>query len=253
MKENQADGGKNASGTYQHIINLFQPHDVYIEGFLRSGSIIRRKKTAKFNFGFDIDPEIIKSFISLYSRSYNINNLDTGQGKNKIKKQRDLNVINLDMIKLLENSYPIINMLKAFNIKILLYLDPPYLLSTRKSQVKLYKFEMTDLQHEKLCMVLNKLNCDVVLSSYNNEIYNKHLSEWNTYSFKAITRKGMVWKTIYYNYPSPTELHEYTYLGNDFRERERIKGIIKRNVNKFDNMAEIERNYLLSELFNAFK
>ena len=50
------------------------------------------------------------------------------------------------------------------------------------------------------------------------------------------------------NYPSPVELHDYRYLGNNFRQRERIKEKSKRWVERFKSMPVLERQALLAAL-----
>ena len=55
-------GGKNGAGTYQRLINLMPPHEVYIETHLGSGALLRRKRPAKKNVGIDLDPLVIESF-----------------------------------------------------------------------------------------------------------------------------------------------------------------------------------------------
>jgi hypothetical protein len=47
------------------------------------------------------------------------------------------------------------------------------------------------------------------------------------------------------NYEAPVELHEYRYLGNNFRERERIKRKTKRWTAKLQSMPILERQALL--------
>ena len=39
-------GGKNGAGIFQRIINQMPPHNCYIEAFLGSGAILRRKRFA---------------------------------------------------------------------------------------------------------------------------------------------------------------------------------------------------------------
>lgn len=50
------------------------------------------------------------------------------------------------------------------------------------------------------------------------------------------------------NYPEPLELHDYRYLGRDFRERERIKRKKQRWKQKLSTMPALERYAILSEL-----
>jgi site-specific DNA-adenine methylase len=48
-------GSKSVSGAYQAIIASMPPHDVYIEAFLGSGAIMRRKPVAISSIGIDLD------------------------------------------------------------------------------------------------------------------------------------------------------------------------------------------------------
>jgi hypothetical protein len=50
------------------------------------------------------------------------------------------------------------------------------------------------------------------------------------------------------NYPTPVALHDYRYLGDNFRERERIKRKANRWVAKLQNMPVLERQALLSAI-----
>lgn len=60
------------------------------------------------------------------------------------------------------------------------YLDPPYVKDTRYkgSKTKVYKHELEDSDHEELLSVANKMKGFVVISGYDNEIYNDMLSGW---------------------------------------------------------------------------
>lgn len=60
------------------------------------------------------------------------------------------------------------------------YLDPPYVKDTRYkgNKTKVYKHEIEDSDHEELLSVANKMNGFVVISGYDNEIYNDMLSGW---------------------------------------------------------------------------
>lgn len=220
------DGGKNGSGTYQQIINVMPPHKIYIEGFLGSGAIMRRKRAAATNIGYDMDPKVIGSFKD--ASRYIIKRMDT--------------------IEFLKTSVDLINLLHDAGIKILIYLDPPYPKFTRLDQNDLYKYEMTDEQHEMMLLAITQLKCDVLVSSYKNTMYDRVLKNWNHHEFQSQTRIGPRIECLYYNYEKPTELHDYRYLGEDFRERDAIKGRINRRVSKIISMPAAEQNSLLQQL-----
>jgi DNA adenine methylase len=62
--------------------------------------------------------------------------------------------------------------------KCLIYLDPPYLPKTRKSP-KIYDKEMSFAQHEELVKMIEASDAKIILSGYDNDLYNTVLSHWN--------------------------------------------------------------------------
>lgn len=59
----------------------------------------------------------------------------------------------------------------------LLYIDPPYLPSTRKSG-RLYQHEMQEQQHRELLGLLLSSKAKIVLSGYPSALYEETLKEW---------------------------------------------------------------------------
>ena len=57
-----------------------------------------------------------------------------------------------------------------------LYLDPPYVFSTRNAY--LYKYEMKDEQHIELINAAKEHKGLVAISGYNSELYDEHLGDW---------------------------------------------------------------------------
>lgn len=53
-------GSKGANGVWQTIINHIPPHKYYYELFLGTGEIMRRKKGCEYNYGCEINTEVIK-------------------------------------------------------------------------------------------------------------------------------------------------------------------------------------------------
>ena len=83
-----------------------------------------------------------------------------------------------------------IELIKRYNDKhTLIYCDPPYLLGLRKRN--LYKHEITDEYHEKLLEALNSTQSMVVLSGYDNELYNKELRDWHTDEKRTTAQMGL--------------------------------------------------------------
>ena len=71
----------------------------------------------------------------------------------------------------------------------LLYVDPPYILSTRLSEGH-YEYEMTDDQHVQMLEVLNRHTGPVVLSGYPHSIYDDALQHWHKATLSAVAEHG---------------------------------------------------------------
>lgn len=73
---------------------------------------------------------------------------------------------------------PATELIKRYDTSdVFIYADPPYLHGTRKNY--LYRHEMSDTEHEELLKILNKHPGKVLLSGYDNEMYNDMLPGWN--------------------------------------------------------------------------
>ena len=196
------------------------PHDVYIESHLGGGAIMRYKKKAMRNIGIEIDSEAIRVLSS--------------------KHQIDFELIHKDAITFLKE-YP-------FTGKELIYCDPPYLRETRKKHYSIYKYEYSVAQHIELLNVIKSIPCMVMISGYESSLYMEFLNNWHACSFQATTHHGMATEWIWMNYSPPVQLHDYRYLGDNFREREKIKNKVKRWVARYKVMSLLERQALLSSL-----
>lgn len=88
---------------------------------------------------------------------------------------------------------------KYNNDNVFMYIDPPYVLSTRYRDY--YKHELSDEDHIKLLEVINKSKAKIMLSGYDNEIYSRYLNEWTKLSFKVAGEKGIIKvETLWMNY-----------------------------------------------------
>lgn len=70
----------------------------------------------------------------------------------------------------------------------LLFVDPPYVLSTRSG--RMYKHEMKDADHVALLAALNAHAGPVVLSGYAHPLYDELLDGWRRLTIEAIAEKG---------------------------------------------------------------
>jgi len=214
-------GGKNGSGVYQQIINRIPPHKVYVEPFLGSGAILRMKRPAAINIAIDIDPEITEKGPGIHTP-----NLTMRTGDALIFLSRTL-----------------------FSGDTFIYCDPPYLMDSRSCRKKIYAFEFSDIDHGNLLNIIKSLPCMVMISGYPNAIYDAALSGWWTATYQTTTRRGkLVTEKLWMNYAPPIRLHDYRYLGNNFRERERIKRKKDRWTSRLLSMPDLERSALAAAI-----
>ena len=88
---------------------------------------------------------------------------------------------------------------------VLMYLDPPYLMRTRKSG-RLYKHEFGDGEQRDMLAAVAKSRAKIVLSGYANAIYSEALAGWRTDSTTTHTTSAeTVTETIWMNYEPPME------------------------------------------------
>jgi hypothetical protein len=130
----------------------------------------------------------------------------------------------------------------------LIYCDPPYVRGSRRARGRLYAYEMDDHQHEDLLTILRGLPCAVMLSGYDTPLYRDRLRDWRTVTFQTMTRGGSATEVLWMNYPEPTSLHDYQYVGGNFRARERQKRMQTRWVQKVLDKPLVEQKRLLSGL-----
>jgi len=63
----------------------------------------------------------------------------------------------------------------AFTGNELVYADPPYVRSTRRTRARAYRYEMDDHQHVELLALLKSLSCAVMVSGYRSALYDQRL------------------------------------------------------------------------------
>lgn len=214
-------GGKNGAGVYQRIINQMPPHDTYVEGFLGSGAVLRHKRPAWLSVGVD--------------RSEDALDLCDSLNHSRVEWLR------------VQNSFQGFCTGFDFSPGVLLYLDPPYLPETRKGG-DVYGHEMSQADHVIMLRRIVDLDCMVMLSGYPSVLYDDMLTGWRRIDYRATTRRGMVDECLWANFPEPTALHDYSYLGDDFRARERIKRKKARWTAKFQAMGHQERLAIMDAL-----
>ncbi len=83
------------------------------------------------------------------------------------------------------------------------YLDLPYVQSTRRSNQK-YMIEMSDEDHERMINLILKSKAKIMLSGYDNEIYNKLVeNEWNRLELESPNSCSDATEFVWINYDIP--------------------------------------------------
>lgn len=213
-------GGKAGAGVYQAIINQMPPHETYIEPFVGGGGVLRHKRPADQTIVIDRSELVIAQW----------------------RQVEWIAAICQDGIEYLER--------RPWTGRELVYCDPPYLPETRSDSRQLYLYEMDGGDHERLLTVLLGLPCPVAISGYASDLYADRLSGWRVATFTGTTRGGPRTEYLWMNYPEPAALHDYRYLGADYRERERIKRKALRWRQGLDRLPELERRAILSQLLS---
>lgn len=90
-----------------------------------------------------------------------------------------------------------VDLIRRFNhSNVLIYADPPYLLSTRHG--KQYKHELTEADHMNLLNVLKAHKGPALISGYDSPLYNEALADWHrqeitVHEMTGGERKEVLW------------------------------------------------------------
>jgi len=208
-------GGKGK--TYHHVINVMPPHRVYIETHLGGGAVMRHKRPAARNIGIDPDLKVVSAW--------------SAEGLSRVELVRGRAE---DFFAQYE-----------FRGDELVYSDPPYHPQTRR-QPRVYNWDYSVEDHERLLALLVSLPCMVILSGYANSLYSTSLVGWRTRTFQAKTHTDVREETLWFNFEPPQILHDSRYLGTDFRTRQTTKRRLQRLRDKVARMDPVERAVFLA-------
>ena len=228
---NSYPGSKNATGLYQFIINNTPSFMKFYELFSGSG-IIGRKLYEGSEQGFftlsDVFPEVIDELNKLVPAN------------NRIECTCHCYKYLLSII--VENHN---------NRSTMVYLDPPYTKSSRRSNRDIYNVEFSDQAHIEFLNLIScsKVDFNCMISHYPDPLYDKMLSSWHRKEVQVMTRRGIATEVIYMNYDiSKLPLHSYDYVGHDFTERQAIKRKQSSTVKKINKLSLHEKLAMLHQI-----
>lgn len=217
-------GGKNGSGTYQQIINEIPPHQIYSEWFAGSSGIYRNIIPGDIAILFEKDLSQYSNLVSEFSAAATVINIDT-----------------VRHVQLITSFFEILQLLGH---SVFCYLDPPYPITSRSSQKLMYNCELSELDHIALLQGISSCSFPIAISTYPNNIYSNYLSNWRLKKFYSQTRSGRKMEYLYLNYGPTSQLHDYRYIGNDFRSRELLSKQKRNFISKFENLDPLLRESL---------
>lgn len=247
------NGGKG--NVFRHIINEMPPHKTYVEAFVGGGSVALNKRPAQRNILIDKDSEVIETWLDHLATSDDASATSEPAMLHHIATSGDASghlvtfddgtrweLYCADSLQLLPHL--------ALGHNALVYADPPYLFSTRTEKRPLYRHELgKPEEHRLLIAVLKSLTCRVMLSGYSSKLYKLLLEDWRTFTYTAYDRANKPRQEyVWCNFPEPARLHDYAFLGDNFRQRERIKRKAARWVGRFSNLPALERRAILEQL-----
>lgn len=191
-------------------------HRTYVEAFLGKGVVLRAKLPARVNIGIELDPIVISRYWCRRSQSVQILQADA------------------------------LTMLPALKLDstALVYCDPPYPASVRAQSNRIYygRELLSESEHDILLSVLTGLQCMVMVSGYQNDLYSRKLASWRHSQKWTVNRAGQrVQECIWMNFPEPVFFHDTRYVGYDFTDRQRIKRKVARWKRKFLTMPAEDR------------
>lgn len=213
-------GSKAGAGVFQTIINQIPPHEVFIEAFAGSGQVTLRLKPARATIVIDIDAAVIEDWRSVPG----------------------VTAICADAVPWLAA-----NQLAPGTV---VYCDPPYLRQVRSNRVR-YAHEFdTEKDHAGLLEVLRGLKVPVLLSGYRSALYDQRLADWRRIDYRIMTHGGPRVESLWCNFPEPFALHDYRYLGQNFRQREQIKHMKARWRRRLLLMPRLRRLAILETIMD---
>lgn len=233
------NGGKGH--LWRFLVSQMPPHETYIEPFLGYGSVMRHKAPAALNIGIDLH----NAAVNMVATAMGYEGTAATDAWNAWRHYDPTGhawvFLCVDAVAWLEDN--------GWKGNELVYVDPPYLMSTRRGGLRrYYEHEMADMDHALLLDLLTELPCQVAVSGYWSEMYADMLSGWRLERVMVQTRQGMAEECVWFNYPTPTVLHDARWIGSGFRERERIKRKKERWCRRLREMDGLERQALLDAI-----
>ncbi len=278
-------GGKSGAGIFQRLINLIPRHRILIVPFAGHCGVVRNIRPAEHTIVIDQNPKVCEWWYkwsrSKRGRALEIHNCDgiewmrfslgcteysdagssdgrsSDGGSRCIRFPRPVMTSICDRVSQ-NQSAPggdAESSGTAATLKIVaeafFFCDPPYVLSERASG-RIYECELSDDDHERFLGTVTRMaapGARVMVCGYACDLYSP-IGDWESIDHRVPTRGGLQDERIWMNYEKPVQLHDYQYIGDGRRSRERIRRRQKNWREQLLQMPEQERLAML-EVLNA--
>lgn len=219
-------GSKNGAGVKERIISAMGPHDTYVELFLGSGAVLNAKPKAVRQIGVE-------------------NNKNTIQAHKYVDGAEIIHGCAFEFIYKFD---------WAGAGRIALYLDPPYVEETRRGGGEYGQYELTDYEHGILCSIIcglvEKFDIQVLLSGYDNWIYQNCLPGFKRVDYQTSTHAGVVTESLWLS-SIAEKPHYHTFYGRDRRHRWDLQAKARRWASNYLKMTKGERMTVLAAMLRA--
>lgn len=282
-------GGKSGAGIFQRLINLVPRHRILIVPFAGHCGVVRNIKPAEHTIVIDQNPNVCQWWAdwsrTKRGRALEIHNCDgiewlrfnlgcteysvagaSDAGSCDMRSQgtgsRNRRLVMKNVCdRMTDNPTSPAGDAQSSDTRVthptaaeaFVFCDPPYVLSERASG-RIYECELSDEDHQRFlgaATAINAARYRVMICGYACDLY-AALDPWKSIDHRVPTRGGLQDERIWMNYEKPTDLHDYQYIGDGRRHRERIRRRQKNWLHQMNLMSPTERNAMLNYLVENY-
>jgi len=220
-------GNKAIPGVRERILGLIPAAHLFVEGFAGSGGI------AKIVYSSGGQVLLIEK--------------DALQCSQLRLHAPELKVIEADFLSWYrdnENTLP---------EKTVIFLDPPYLHSTRSRGADLYNCELTPRDHVAILNTVISSRHKFIIIHPITDLYTQSLKYWDFTQISIRYHKKTSFEGIWTNYDLDTPLFNYLACCKSNTQRQQVKRELSRLHAKFDQMTIAKRSFFLNSLIARYE
>lgn len=222
-------GTKAAPGVAERLINMIPPHACYVAPFAGHCAVASKMRPAARRIFCDLDRDALRYW----------NN----------KPPAELHLT--DGIGWLRHFFQLdrVDRVAPYQADTFVHVDPPYYPGTCGRGI--YRHELTAEEHARLLDVLRDVPAPVMLAGYRCALYDEALADWRRVDYPVQTRGGTKTESVWLNYDPPSRLHDARFIGDDKRQRERVRKRQRNMVALIQRLPPLERQAILDRIAEA--